>query len=164
MTKRQQKDVVPFSAEDMFKLVADIDRYPEFVPYCTGLRVLKRKSLEQGREEILAQMLVQYKVFREQFKCIIKLDPNNNRINVCYVEGPIKKLDNIWHFKDLPNKKGQEQSEVDFQIDFEFKSFLLQKLSNAVFDKAFTFMSDAFVARAHQVYGDTKDNQAISSV
>ncbi len=147
MAQREQSHLVPFSAQQMFDLVADIEDYPAFVPYCTGLRVLKRKG-DRDHGEITAQMIVQYKIFREQFKCRVKLDRPNLAIHVDYVEGPIRTLKNCWGFVDL----AEGGSRVDFAIDFEFKSFVLQQLSNRVFDKAFTHMSDAFVTRAHALY------------
>ena len=150
MTHRAQTHIVPFPADHMFQLVADVERYPEFVPYCTGLRVLNRR-MDGAKDVITAEMLVQYKVFRERFKCEVRLDRASKHIDVHYIEGPIRKLDNAWQFTDLDNG----QSEIRFEIEFAFKNFLMQKLSNAVFDKAFTYMSDAFVGRAHEVYGNS---------
>jgi len=147
MVQREQSHIVPFTAEQMFDLVADVERYPDFVPYCTGLRVLRRKG-PPDTAEITAQMIVQYKIFREQFKCRVNLDRDEKVIRVSYMEGPIRKLDNLWRFTDLEGNK----SRVDFFIDFEFKSFVLQQLTNRVFDKAFMYMSDAFVERANEVY------------
>jgi len=150
MAQREQFHIVPFTAAQMFDLVADIETYPAFVPYCTGLRVLRRKG-EPETAEITAQMIVQYRIFREQFKCRVQLDQPNLTIHVDYVEGPIRTLKNRWRFTDL----AEGGSRVDFAIDFEFKSFVLQQLSNRVFDKAFTHMSDAFVTRAHALYTPT---------
>lgn len=149
MTKREQSHIVAFSADQMFDLVADVERYPEFVPYCSGLRVL-RKTGPVDSEQITAQMIVQYKIFREQFKCRVNLNRSDLEIRVAYVDGPIQTLNNLWRFTDLEDG----QSRVDFAIDFEFKSFVLQQLSNRVFEKAFTHMSDAFVERAKVVYDD----------
>jgi len=148
MTKRRQINEIPYSAEMMFGLVSDVEQYPEFVPFCNGLRILNR-GVEDGHETLLAEMLDQYKVFRERFKCKVTLVPEENLITVKYAEGPIKKLENVWRFRNLENK----DSEIDFEIEFEFKSYLLQQMSNSVFDKVFLRMSDAFIERAHQLYG-----------
>ena len=151
MTKRVKTHRVPFTAKDMFALVANVEQYPAFVPYCTNLRVLKRFAIPRG-EGITAQMLVQYKVFREQFKCDVQILPEDQEIRVRYIEGAFRKLDNLWRFRDLEDG----HSEVYFEVDFEFRNFVLQSVATAVFEKAFKYMSDAFVERAHVVYGRSK--------
>ncbi len=148
MVQRQQEIKLPFSPKAMFDLVADVECYPEFVPYCTGLRILKR-SQHNDTDILLAQMIVQYKVFREQFKCKVILDPTRLTIDVDFVEGPIKKLENKWRFHDLDDAG----SKTDFFIDFEFNNFLLQNASNRAFDKVYTYLTNAFVERAHHLHG-----------
>jgi coenzyme Q-binding protein COQ10 len=132
----------------MFNLVSDVERYPEFLPWCVALRIVDRKTLERG-ELATADMVVAYKVFRERFRSIVKLDRGNQRIDVEYVDGPFRSLKNEWAFRDI----GQGGSEVDFAIEFEFRSVLLQATAQAVFEKAFLRMSEAFVERARVVYG-----------
>lgn len=150
MIKRRQINEIPYCAQQMFDLVADVERYPEFVPFCIGLRVLERSR--NDREEILfAEMLVKYTVLRERFKCKVHLAPDQQQITVNYVEGPFHQLDNVWQFRDLEGGG----SEIDFEIAFEFKRFFLQRVSNTMFDQAFMYMSDAFVNRAHQIYRPT---------
>lgn len=132
----------------MFDLVADVEKYPEFLPWCVALRVLQRG--EQDRAETLtAEMVVAYKVFREKFRSSVSLARGNYEINVEYLNGPFRNLHNRWNFQDLP----EGGSEIDFVIEFEFKNFLLQATAQAVFDKAFARMSEAFVTRADEVYG-----------
>lgn len=148
MSNKRQINEVPYTAQQMYDLVADIERYPEFVPYCTGLRILKKEKNPQGEPILHAEMLVSYKVFRERFKCKVTFEPKALKIMVQYIEGPIKKLDNVWTFRSIE----KDHSEIDFEIDFEFSNFLLQQMSTAVFDKVFLRMSDAFIKRAHQIY------------
>ncbi len=147
MTARRTKTIVPYSAEEMFDLVADIEKYPEFIPYCVALRVLD-ESVADGQGSITAEMIVAYRAFRERFKSRVALDRARMTIRADYVEGPFRKLHNIWRFTDV-----EDGSEIDFTIEFEFRSFLMQGLAAAVFEKVFARMSDAFVKRAHEVYG-----------
>ena len=148
MTSRRTKTVVPYTADEMFDLVADIEKYPDFIPYCVALRTLG-DDVEDGRGTLTAEMIVAYKAFRERFKTRVALDRENKRIEVDYLEGPFRKLHNLWRFTDM-----DEGSEVDFTIDFQFRSFFLQAAAASVFERAFEKMSDAFVTRAHEVYGD----------
>jgi len=135
-----------FTPEQMFDLVADVERYPEFVPLCESLTVTKREAL--GDKEILiATMGVGYKAIREKFTTRVTIEPNHNRILVEYLDGPFSHLENRWRF--LPSHKG---CEVDFYLDYEFRSRMLAMLMGAVFDKAFRKFSSAFEARAHRIY------------
>ncbi len=130
----------------MFALVADVERYPEFLPWCVGLRIIEEN---QKAGTLTADMIVAYKVFRERFRSRVRLDPENRRIEAAYVDGPFRNLENRWRFTDKP----EGGSVIDFEIAFEFKNFLLQATAQAVFDKAFSRMSEAFVKRADEVYG-----------
>ena len=147
MTSRHTQTEVPYSAEQMFALVADVERYPEFLPWCVGLRIIERTE-----EALTADMIVAYKVFRERFRSKVVLDPEGKRIEAAYVDGPFRNLQNHWRFTDKP----EGGSVIDFEIEFEFKNFLLQATAQAVFDKAFSRMSEAFVTRAHEVYGSSR--------
>lgn len=147
MTSRRTQTIVPYSAEEMFDLVADIEAYPDFLPHCIGLRVTSRRMAE-GSGELEADMIVAYGAFRERFRTRVDLDRPARRIDVDYVEGPFRRLATHWRFHDLP-----EGSEVDFVIDFEFRSLILQAAAASVFERLFARMSDAFVKRAHKVYG-----------
>jgi len=132
----------------MFDLVADVDQYPAFLPWCVALRVIK-KDIADGQGTLTADMIVAYKVFREKFRSQVTLDRAHYAIDVSYQDGPFKNLENRWRFIDQPDGG----SVIDFEIIFEFKNFLLQAAAQAVFDKAFSRMSDAFVARADEIYG-----------
>lgn len=150
MTARATTTEVPYAAAQMFALVADIDRYPEFLPWCVALRTVERR-LDDPFEYLTADMVVSYKVFRERFRSLVRLDPVGGRIDVDYVDGPFRTLRNSWAFADRVGGG----SIVKFSISFEFRNFIMQKTAQAVFDKAFLKMSEAFVDRAHAVYGTT---------
>jgi len=132
----------------MFDLVADVDQYPVFLPWCVALRVIK-KDIDDGQGTLTADMIVAYKVFREKFRSKVTLDRAHYAIDVCYQDGPFKNLENRWRFIDQPDGG----SVIDFEIIFEFKNFILQAAAQAVFDKAFSRMSEAFVTRADEIYG-----------
>lgn len=135
---------VRHSPEVMFDLVADIERYPEFVPMCEGLHVRRRNVDEAGTETLLADMTIGYKMIRETFTTRVELDRAANRIRVTYVDGPFKHLENRWTF--LARADGG--CDVKFFIDYEFKSRTFQLLAGAVFEKVFRKMAEAFEARA----------------
>ena len=152
VTSRQSSTPVPYSAGQMFALVADIERYPEFLPWCVALRIAERRQ-ESHLEFITADMAVAYRVFRERFRSLVRLDHASKSIDVEYVDGPFRSLANKWAFKDEKNGG----SIVDFSIEFEFRSLLLQATAQSVFEKAFVKMSDAFVERADIVYGNSSN-------
>lgn len=132
----------------MFALVADVERYPEFLPWCVALRIADRR--EEGEIEFLTcDMVAAYKVFREKFRSRVRLDRAERQIDVEYVDGPFRSLKNDWAFRDLLHGG----SVVEFSIEFQFRSALLQATAQAVFEKAFLKMSEAFVERARSVYG-----------
>ncbi|OFX05813.1 MAG: hypothetical protein A3E78_10080 [Alphaproteobacteria bacterium RIFCSPHIGHO2_12_FULL_63_12] len=133
----------------MFSLVADVERYPEFLPWCVALRIVETRK-DGDIETMTCDMVVAYKVFREKFRSLVRLDRTARRIEVNYVDGPFRSLTNDWAFRDLP----QGGSNVDFSIAFEFRSVVLQATAQAVFEKAFLKMSEAFVERARLVFTD----------
>ncbi|HET6388159.1 type II toxin-antitoxin system RatA family toxin [Hyphomicrobium sp.] len=138
---------VRFSAEQMFALVADIEKYPEFLPLCTGLTVLSRQKTPVG-EELTARMSIGYKAIAESFTTRVVIDNADRRIDVSYLDGPFKRLENRWKFEESPSG-----SMVDFFIDYEFRSKLLGALMGAMFDQAFRRFTHAFEERAAQIYG-----------
>lgn len=146
---------VPFSAAQMFDLVADIERYPEFLPWCRALRVVDVRE-EAGASVLTADMLVGYRMFREQFRSEARLDRPSMRIEADYIRGPMRRMQNHWRFRDLE----PGWSLIEFSIDFEMRNPLLQRAAHAVFEDAFGRMADAFVARAHQVYRDVPSRPA----
>jgi coenzyme Q-binding protein COQ10 len=146
-TKRR----VQHSAADMFDLVADVAHYPEFVPLCRSLAVRKRTTDGEGREVIVADMTVAYKLIRETFTSRVTLDANKREILVEYLEGPFQKMQNRWSFRPA----GEDACDVEFFIAYEFRSRTLGLLMGAMFDAAFRRFAVAFERRADEVYGTT---------
>jgi coenzyme Q-binding protein COQ10 len=140
---------VRHSPEQMFALVADVERYPQFLPLCEGLVVRKRTPREGGGEVLLADMSVGYKAIRETFTSRVTLDPANRKILVEYVDGPFRYLQNRWSFNPQAEGGG---CEIGFFISYEFASRMLGLLMGAMFDKAFRKFAEAFEKRADQVY------------
>ena len=138
---------VAHTADRMFALVADVERYPEFLPLCEALTVRSRKQRE-GREILVADMTVGYKATRETFASQVHLKPDERTIDVKYLDGPFKYLSNIWRFE--PTADGG--CDVHFFIDYEFKSRILGAVMGTMFDRAFRMFTDAFEKRADAIY------------
>ncbi len=136
------------SAQNMYDLVADIERYPEFVPLCDGLTI---KSQEQQGDKniILADMTVAYKLMRETFTSKVHMNPDKQEIITEAVQGPFRNMRNSWKFKDVDSGG----CDVEFTISYEFRNFALQLLMGGLFEKVFRKFSSAFEARADKVYG-----------
>jgi len=144
ITKRR----VRHSAGDMFDLVADIERYPEFVPLCRSTRVSRRAKVEEGVETLRSEMTVAYKMISETFVTRVTLDKPRLQIQVQYLEGPFRQLENRWTFRPL----GDNACEVEFFISYEFRSRTLGFLMGSMFDTAFRKFADAFERRADAVF------------
>jgi coenzyme Q-binding protein COQ10 len=144
-TKRQ----VRHAAADMFDLVADVERYPEFVPLCRELKVRQRIPEPEGIEIVIADMTVAYKLIRESFTSRVTLDRPNLQILVEYLQGPFSRMENRWAFHPI----GEQSCEVEFFISYDFKSRTFGLLMGAVFDLAFRRFATAFEARADKIYG-----------
>ena len=140
---------VAHSASDMFDLVADVEHYPEFVPLCRSLHVRRRTQDGEGRDVIVADMTIAYKIIRETFTSRVTLDRPNREILVEYLEGPFQRMNNRWSFKPA----GERACDVEFFISYEFRSRTLGLLMGSVFDAAFRRFAVAFEKRADQVYG-----------
>jgi coenzyme Q-binding protein COQ10 len=147
MPSFQSSRTVAFAPGDMFDLVADVERYPEFLPLCEALRIRRRGPLDNGREVLLADMTVGYKAIRETFTSRVTLDRSNLMILVEYVDGPFSHMENRWAFK--PHGNG---TTIEFYIDYQFKSKMLGVLMGAMFETAFKRFSDAFVERAEKIF------------
>ncbi|MBC8049340.1 MAG: type II toxin-antitoxin system RatA family toxin [Chitinophagales bacterium] len=139
---------VRHSPQNMFALVADIERYPEFMPLCQALRITERRR-EGGHEVLIARMTVAYKFIRESFTSRVVLKPEEGSIVANYLDGPFRKLENRWSFASAE----AGGCDVRFAIDYEFRSRAFQLLAGAVFDQAFRKFSAAFEARADAIYG-----------
>jgi coenzyme Q-binding protein COQ10 len=133
----------------MFDLVADVERYPEFVPLCQSLKIRQRSPGPNGTEVVIADMTVSFKLVRENFTSRVTLDRPNLSILVEYLRGPFSKLENRWTFQ----AKSETACDVGFYIAYEFKSRMLAMLMGAMFDTAFQRFAAAFEKRADKVYG-----------
>lgn len=149
MPQFETRRPVRHSPERMYNLVADVEKYPEFLPLCEGLAVRSRKDRD-GKTLLVADMTVGYKAFRETFTTQVLLKPEENAIDVKYLDGPFKYLDNRWRFE--PDENGG--CSVYFFIDYEFKSRILGAVMGSMFDRAFRMFAEAFEARADRIYVD----------
>jgi coenzyme Q-binding protein COQ10 len=140
---------VRHAAADMFALVADVERYPEFVPLCRALKVRKRIPESDGIEILIADMTIAYKLIHESFASRVTLDRPHQKILVEYLEGPFRRLENRWSF----HPTGEHACNVEFFISYEFKSRTLGLLMGTMFDLAFRRFAAAFERRADDVYG-----------
>ena len=140
---------VRHTAQQMYDLVADVERYPEFLPLCESLRVIRRQDRPEGGQVLIAEMGVGYKAIRERFTTRVSLDPTAHRIVAEYIDGPFRHLENRWSFKDAE----PGTCDVDFFITYEFKSRTLGLLMGTMFDRAFRKFTDAFEGRAARIYG-----------
>lgn len=143
MVTRLHTHYLPYSPEQLYDLVADIEKYPDFLPWCAAVRVLS-----QSETEMLADLSVGYKVFRETFRSRVHLTPKT-RIDVEYINGPFQRLNNHWVFKE----GAESGTDIEFFIDFEFKNKLFQSATQMVFESAFDQMLSSFEKRAQEVYG-----------
>lgn len=151
MPKHSETRRLPYSAAQMFDLVADVDRYDEFLPWIQATRVLGRDA-----NVVTAELVVGFKMVRERFTSRVTLD-RPSRIHVDYISGPLRYLKNDWVFRDTP-----QGCEIHFTVDFEFRNFLFERLAGAFFGEAFRRMVASFEARARAVYGAPAGAVAVS--
>jgi len=149
MQKVHQTREVVYSPAQMYELVADIESYPEFLPWCVGARVRKREDLPE-KQIVTADMIIAYTVFREKFTSRVTLDPAAYTIDVAYIEGPFRNLVTHWRFEPLSG----EGCRIHFDMEFEFRSLAFQTLMNAIFGKAFTRLMQAFINRADTLHAE----------
>lgn len=147
---------LPYTPAQLFALVADIEKYPEFLPWCIGARIRERRD-----NVILADMVIGFKMVREKFTSRVTLTPPgeggaDGRIDVAYVDGPMRHMQNRWTF--IANPDGT--TTIDFYVDFEFRSKILQTLIGALFHEAVRRMVAAFDARARTLYGPAHPDAA----
>ena len=142
MTTHAERRFLPYSPQQLFDLVADVERYPDFLPWCVAARIRRREG-----NELFADLMIGFKMVREKFTSHVLLTPGR-RIDVSYSEGPFKYLNNHWIFE--PSGNG---TDVDFYVDFEFRNKMLQTLIGALFGEAVNMMVAAFEKRARQLYG-----------
>jgi coenzyme Q-binding protein COQ10 len=152
MPRFSNKRRVHHTASQMFDLVADVERYPEFVPLCQQLKIRQRTPQADGTEIVVADMTVSFKLVREHFTSRVTLDRANLKILVEYLKGPFSNLENRWTFEP----KSETDCDVGFFLAYEFKSRMLALLMGAMFDAAFQRFSSAFEKRADQIYGNAQ--------
>jgi coenzyme Q-binding protein COQ10 len=144
MPTHAEQRPLPYTPEEMFDLVAAVERYPEFLPWCTATRIKRREG-----NVFWADLAVGFKIFRETFTSKVTLDRPDG-LDVEYLDGPFRYLNNHWKFIRQPDGG----TVVDFYVDFEFRSRVLQKAIGVLFEEAVRRMVGAFEARAHDLYGD----------
>lgn len=147
MTKHAETRILPYSAQQMYDLVADVARYPEFLPWTAAARIRSVKD-KGDHQEMLADLVVSFKVFRERFGSKVWLYTDQGRIDTAYVDGPFKHLESRWIFKDHT-----DGCEVSFSVDFEFRNRLLQGAAGMFFTDAMMRIVGAFESRARDLYG-----------
>ena len=144
MPTHAERRALPYTPQQMYDLVAAIEKYPEFLPWVQGVRVTRREE-----NTVYADLIVGFRMFRESFTSKVSLQPPDV-IDVKYLKGPLKYLNNHWRFE--PN--GRDGCIVDFYVDFEFKSRIFQKVAGTLFNEAVRRMIHAFEGRAKTIYGD----------
>jgi coenzyme Q-binding protein COQ10 len=149
MPRFSSKRRVNHSAQQMFDLVADVERYPEFVPLCKSLKIRQRTPKPDGTEILISDMTVSFKLVREAFTSKVTLDRPNLKILVEYLQGPFSNLENRWTFEP----KSDGACDVGFYLAYEFKSRMLAMLMGTMFDTAFQRFAAAFEKRADAIYG-----------
>lgn len=142
MPRHDETRSLPYSASQMFDLVADVDRYPEFLPWIVGVRIRERNE-----RMLTADLMVGFRVFRERFTSRVTLE-RPRHIQVDYLDGPLKYLHNDWRFED----EGEGRSRISFRVDFEFRSRLFESLAGGMFTHAVHRMVQAFEKRAAALY------------
>ena len=148
MPTHAEKREMPYSADEMYALIADVASYPEFLPWCAASRIRSRKPTPEG-EVVDADLVISFKLFRERFGSRVTLRPEMKEIDVAYLDGPFRYLNNHWKFRLID----ETRCEVDFFVDFEFKSRTLQAIIGVVFNEAMQRIVRAFEARAEELYG-----------
>jgi coenzyme Q-binding protein COQ10 len=142
-----------YTPDQLFALVGDVQRYPQFVPWITSLRAWNRRDMGSGVTTLEAEAQVRFAVVRERFSTCVRLDAESHSIDVTLLSGPFRYLRNSWHFKPMVRGGVSEGCELVFEIDFEFRSRLLHGLLAANFDRAVARLVDCFERRANALYG-----------
>ena len=150
MPRHSETKRLPHSAVQMYDLVADVARYPEFLPWTAAARIKSRRPVEGG-EVMEADLVISFKVFRERFGSRVTLLPGQQMILTEYVDGPFRQLKSVWRFRDLP----EGGCEVAFEVDFEFRNAILAGVIGLVFNEAMQRVVRAFEVRAAKMYLST---------
>lgn len=148
MPRHQETRQLPYTARQMYDLVADVAAYPQFLPWTAASRIRSRRRIDEG-EVMEADLVISFKVFRERFGSRVTLWPERLRIDTEYIDGPFKHMHARWQFRDLE----QGGCDVNFQVDFEFRNAILQRLIGMVFNEAMQRIVGAFERRAAELHG-----------
>jgi coenzyme Q-binding protein COQ10 len=151
MPRHSENRTLPYSAQQIYDLVADVGRYPEFLPWTGAARIRSREPVagrSPGAEVMLADLVISFKVFRERFGSRVTLLPAENRIETEYLDGPFRYLHSYWQITDV-----EGGCNVVFHVDFEFRNRVLQSVIGVVFDEAMRRVVGAFERRARALYG-----------
>lgn len=148
MPTHSETRILPYSAQQMYDLVADVARYPEFLPWCAAARIRRTSPLNDTAVQVDADLVISFKVFRERFGSRVTLWPDTRKIDTEYLDGPFKYMKSNWAFADT-----ETGCEVIFYVDFEFKNKVLQGIIGVVFNEAMHRIVRAFELRAEQLYG-----------
>ncbi|WP_114965072.1 type II toxin-antitoxin system RatA family toxin [Alkalilacustris brevis] len=148
MPRHQEKRQLPYTARQMYDLVADVAAYPKFLPWTAAARIRSRTPFDEG-EVMEADLVISFKVFRERFGSRVTLWPEKLCIDTEYIDGPFKHMRAHWQFRDLDTGG----CEVDFQVDFEFRNAILRRLIGVVFNEAMQRIVGAFERRAAELHG-----------
>ncbi|MGX9354168.1 type II toxin-antitoxin system RatA family toxin [Roseobacteraceae bacterium S113] len=140
---------LPYSAKQMYELVADVASYPEFLPWCAAARIRKQTPFGEGAELMEADLVISFKVFRERFGSRVILHPAAMKIDTEYLDGPFRYMKSNWAFADAEDGG----CDVSFFVDFEFKNAILQGIIGVVFNEAMQRVVRAFERRADVLYG-----------
>ncbi len=152
MPTHAEKRFLPYTPDELYQLVAEVERYPEFLPWCLASRIKRREG-----HVFWADLVIGFKMVREKFTSRVALSPEQCRIDVTYTDGPFKYLNNHWVFEEA-----EGGTLIDFYVDFEFRSIVLQKIMGALFSEAVSRMVAAFEKRAHALYGERQGGHVVS--
>lgn len=147
MPDHHETKVLPYTAQQMYGLVADVANYPKFLPWTAAARIRSVTEVDD-HSVMLADLVISFKVFRETFGSKVILRPDQHRIETSYLDGPFKRMESTWNFRNIP-----EGCEVSFEVDFEFRNRLLQGAAGMFFHEAMTRVVRAFETRAKDLYG-----------
>ena len=154
MPSHQETRRLPYTARQMYDLVADVGNYPKFLPWNSAARIRSRHPIEGG-EVLEADLVISFKVFRERFGSRVTLWPVRQRIDTEYLDGPFRHLKSHWEFRDAPPGDPKPGCDVTFFVDFEFRNAILQAIIGVVFNDAMQRIVRAFERRAAELYGPT---------
>jgi coenzyme Q-binding protein COQ10 len=147
MPTHSETKSLPYTADQMYDLVADIERYSEFLPWCAAARIKSRQP-DGGAEVVTADLVISFKVFREKFASKVTLWPEDKRIDTEYIDGPFRHMQSNWRFENTATG-----CDVHFHVDFEFRNAILQSVIGLVFNEAMQRVVRAFERRAQDLYG-----------